>query len=205
MVAVFVKTNHIRKNYAIVFFILKQVTQIKKMKINKSLFIATLLVAVSSNAQIDKGNWMMGGGATFSSSKNKYDGITSKSTGFQIRPIIGYFIIDKLAVGTSGEFSFVGSSQNFNTYGIGPFVRYYFLEKEKTINIFSEVSYEFSSITQVHSKAENFKIKAGTVFFLNSSVGLEVALNYLNQKVNDGTQNNNVFLGVGFQIHLEKE
>ena len=44
-----------------------------------------------------------------------------------------------------------------------------------------------------------------TVFFLNSSVALEVALNYLNHKVNDGTQNNTIYLGVGFQIHLEKE
>ena len=174
------------------------------MKINKILFIATLFVAFTSNAQIDKGNWMMGGGATFSSSKNKYEDTTSKSTGFQIRPIIGYFVIDKLAVGTSGELSFV-SRLNNNSYGIGPFIRYYFLEKDKSINIFSEVSYEFSSITQIHTKVENFNVKAGTVFFLNSSVGLEVALNYLNQKVNDGTQNNNIYLGIGFQIHLEKK
>jgi hypothetical protein len=51
----------------------------------------------------------------------------------------------------------------------------------------------------------NFKIKAGAVYFLNSSVGLEASLNYLNQKSNNDSTNNAVFLGVGFQIHLEKE
>lgn len=57
----------------------------------------------------------------------------------------------------------------------------------------------------MNAKAENINIKAGTVFFLNSSVALEVALNYVNKKVNESTQNNIIYLAVGFQIHLEKE
>jgi hypothetical protein len=60
-------------------------------------------------------------------------------------------------------------------------------------------------VNQTDSKLENFNVKAGAVYFLNSSVGLEVALNYLNQKTTGDIKNRAVFLGIGFQIHLEKE
>lgn len=168
-----------------------------------------MLFSFVSNAQISKGNWMMGGAASFSHNKRTDATDTSELTSFDVAPNVGYFFIDKLAVGASGLFRYTFESDNNNfNYGIGPFVRYYFLEKEKPLNIFSEVSYGFEKTNMVNSKIENFNVKAGAVYFLNSSVGLEVALNYLSQKYNndfsDGT-NKSIFLGVGFQIHLEKE
>ena len=180
------------------------------MKIRQFILLAGILFYSTLNAQITQGNWMMGGDATFSTNKTAYQEFTFKSTSFSISPNVGYFIIDKLAVGLSARLAYViehnvntERTDNF-TYGIGPFVRYYFLEPEKTINVFSEVSYYFEKANQIDSKLNNFKIKAGAVYFLNSSVGLEASLNYLNQKGNNLT-NNAVFLGVGFQIHLEKE
>lgn len=182
------------------------------MKINKFYLLVTILFSLASNAQISKGNWMMGGGASFSHNQSTNNGNSTEGTVLAVSPNVGYFFIDKLAVGTSGELAFTfaknsnsATDSNYFSYGIGPFVRYYFLEKEKEINIFSEVSYAIHKINQTDSKLENFNVKAGAVYFLNSSVGLEVALNYLNQKVNDGGKNNAVFLSVGFQIHLEKK
>jgi hypothetical protein len=182
------------------------------MKIGKLLLLAGILFfSTTLNAQILKGNWMMGGDATFSTNKETYPELTFKTTSFGVSPNVGYFIIDKLAIGSSARLSYViednsttERTNNFN-YGIGPFVRYYFLKPEKTINVFSEVSYYFEKVNQTDTKGNSIKIKAGAVYFLNSSVGLEVALNYLNQKVNNYMTNNAVFLGVGFQIHLEKE
>ena len=40
---------------------------------------------------------------------------------------------------------------------------------------------------------------------MNSSVGIEVALNYSTQKLNPNIENRSIYLNVGFQIHLEKE
>jgi hypothetical protein len=185
------------------------------MKINKFYLIAIILFSLASNAQITKGNWMMGGAAAFSHNKNTIYGKTSEGTVLSIAPNVGYFFIDKLAVGTSGRLTYTIakngdnlSDTNYFNYGIGPFVRYYFLEKEKPLNIFSEISYGFEKINQTDTNLENFNAKVGAVYFLNNSVGIEVALNYLSQKFDDGMQNgtnNNLFLGIGFQIHLEKE
>ncbi|TRX36359.1 hypothetical protein [Flavobacterium restrictum] len=191
------------------------------MKIIKLCLCLILLFSLTSNAQISKGNWMMGGSANFSHNKYTSGEYSTEGTILAISPNIGYFFIDKLAIGTLGELSLTfekkaNSSVNSNyfSYGIGPFIRYYFLEKEKEINIFSEVSYAIQKINQTNSKLENFNVKTGAVYFLNSSVGLEVALNYLNQNTSNGEKNsssyfqgknNSFFLGVGFQIHLEKK
>ena len=174
------------------------------MKINKILFIATLFVAVTSNAQIEKGNWMMGGSAGLSNYESKSVGFSQEGTNIYISPNVGYFLIDKLNLGASALLSFYNPGAT-KTYGISPYVRYYFLEKEKQINLFSEVGYGFQK--QIHSSTtlQTFNLKAGTVIFLNSSVGLEVALNYTNSKQNSDFQTRLIFLGIGFQIHLEKE
>jgi hypothetical protein len=108
------------------------------MRISKFYLIGTVLFSLVSNAQISKGNWMMGGGASFSHNKNTSYGSTTESTVFAVAPNVGYFFIDKLAVGASGRLSFLFAKNdnsthdpNNFTYGIGPFARYYFLETEK--------------------------------------------------------------------------
>jgi hypothetical protein len=178
------------------------------MKINKILFIAILFVAFSSNAQIDKGNWMMGGSGAFGNFKTTSGESSSTSTSITISPNIGYFFIDKLAIGLAGQFSYVFPKEGDHTISsnnISPFIRYYFLEKEKEINIFSEARYEIMRMSHSDLKADTFLIKAGTVFFVNSSVGIEVALNYSTQKTNQNFENRAIYVNVGFQIHLEKE
>jgi hypothetical protein len=173
------------------------------MKRSRFFLITTLFFVLASNAQIDKSNWMMGGDVSFKNSKYITRGISQESTSFVVHPSIGYFIIDKLALGTTIELGF-GNRTNTN-YGIAPFVRYYFLEKEKQINLFSELSYGIFAFNNSDFRSESLNIKAGTVFFLNSSVGLEVAINYANKKDNTDIQTKDIYLGIGFQIHLERE
>lgn len=176
------------------------------MKINKILVVATLFLAMKSNAQISKGFWMMGGGGSFGNYKNTSGGTTSESFGLGIYPNVGYFLIDKFVVGTAGSLNTNFSSQSETTYGISPFVRYYFLKGDKQINIFSELNYGFQKQNNNPSTFQKIGFKAGTVFFLNDTVGLEIALNYVNSKVTYyENENRSIFLGVGFQIHLEKK
>jgi hypothetical protein len=178
------------------------------MKINKILFIATLLATFASNAQIDKGNWMMGGSGAFGNYKATSGGSSSTNTSLRISPDIGYFVIDNLSIGLAGQFNYTfekGDTKTINSNSVSPFIRYYFLEKEKTINIFSEARYEIMRMSHSDLKAETLLIKAGTVFFVNSSVGIEVALNYSTQKTNQNFENRAIYVNVGFQIHLERE
>ena len=171
----------------------------------KKILIAILfLISLTTYAQITKGNWMFGGNGAFKNYETTSMGISEKGTSFNLNPNIGYFIIDKLAIGTSAQLSI---NSKFNSaIGFGPFVRYYILEKEKLYNIFSEVSYNiFQGIKSGDTKFETYNIKVGAVYFLTSSVGIEVALNYSNQKSNQDYQNKEIGLLVGFQIHLEKK
>lgn len=178
------------------------------MKINKILFIATLLVTFASNAQIDKGNWMMGGSGAIGNFKTTSGESSTTNTSITISPNIGYFFIDKLAIGLAGKYTYIfpkGGDHTISSNNVSPFIRYYFLEKEKQINIFSEARYEIIRMNHSDIKADEFLIKAGTVFFVNSSVGIEVALNYSTQKTSQNFENRAIYLNVSFQIHLERE
>ena len=173
------------------------------MKINKILIVTILFFSIVSSAQISKGIWMMGGSGSISNYKNTSNSLSQEGTNFNLFPNIGYFFIDKLATGASAQISLTTSSIG-TVYGLTPFIRYYFLEKDKSINIFSEVSYGLQKQTNNNSAFQNFNVKTGTVFFLNNTVGVELTINYSKSKTNFNSQNRTISLGAGFQIHLEK-
>lgn len=174
------------------------------MKINKILFAATFFFIITSNAQITKGNWMMGGSGSFGSFNTTSLGTNGKGTYLNLNPNFAYFFTDKLAIGTTARLNVL--SKFSSTIGFGPYARYYFLKTEKVVNVFSEVSYNILEGTgDGDAKFETFNLKAGTVYFLNSSVGIEAVLNYSNQKSNLDYQSNEIFLSLGFQIHLERK
>ena len=113
----------------------------KKTKIISFLLLASALVA---NAQITKGNWMVGGDGNYTNSKtiNPKNEIISSGNSIRLFPNIGYFIVDKLALGINTNFNFgknVGIPSNTD-FGAGPFIRYYFLKPEKMINLFIDAN-----------------------------------------------------------------
>jgi hypothetical protein len=183
------------------------------MKTIKLFFLATLLFSGLANAQITKGNWMVGGTGSFSSEnvKDTNGNTLASGNGFRINPDIGFFFIDKLAGGIQLSLSYgkpSGNTSNFG-YGIQPFVRYYFLEPEKLINVFAEASYGYNISKSEGQKSyygRGYTIKAGPAIFFNDSVALELTANY-NSSYLELTENhyNNFTIGIGFQIHLEKK
>ena len=68
------------------------------MKINKILFIATLLITFASYAQIDKGNCMMGVSGGISNYKTKFNGFSSEGTNIYITPNVGCFENEELPI-----------------------------------------------------------------------------------------------------------
>lgn len=164
----------------------------------------TILISFTSNAQIAKGNWMMGGSGNFGSFNTTSLGVNNKGTYLNLNPNVAYFFIDNLAIGANARLNIY--SQTSEAIGFGPYARYYFLKNDKLLNIFSELSYSiFEGTGKGDFKFKTLNIKAGTVYFLNSSVGIEAALNYSNEKSNFDYHSNNIFLSIGFQIHLERE
>ena len=173
--------------------------------------IVTLNVAVKSNSQITKKTWHVGGSGSFSSTK--YDFVTGsnqKITEIDFNSNIGFFVIDKFSIGLKPGVNYRESDLQNSGYSqtflrIGPFARYYFLSKEKAVNLLSEITYQFISSSK--SAEENrFSVQAGPVIYFNMAVGLEFLLGYSTSKYSDdGGTSSSVTFSIGFQFHLEKQ
>jgi hypothetical protein len=185
------------------------------MKKIKLLLISTLLFSISANSQITKNYWMMGGTGNFTNYKstiqNNNTEIVQTGNAFQFSPDIGYFVIDNLALGAVVILSYSnpsGENNNSYGYGISPFVRYYFRKPEKMINFFLQTSYGFSegkSESGGSNRSSGYNLKGGSAIFLNSSVALELSIDYDSSKSNYDAKYNNFIIGIGFQIYLEKK
>lgn len=183
-----------------------------------------LALSVTAKCQLDKKTWLVGGTGNFSSSKKSFgygtNFQTSNSTTIKISPNIGYFVFDKLAGGIKTSFSFFsekvdglgGSDGNVTRFEFGPFLRYYFLKKEKRVNIISEVSYQYGTYSTSPSKSKGsintFSFLSGPVIFFNESVGMEFLLGYgsrvesVEQEYKDSQKS--FLIAIGFQFHLQK-
>lgn len=173
--------------------------------------------------QLTKGNWLVGGTGSFSSTKNTYSNNnyyqTSDVTDIKISPNIGYFVVDKFAVGLRPSFSknkaqvttTGGASTNVNRFEIGPFIRYYFLNDENHYNLLAEASYQYGVYRFKPDKGNitTFSVLVGPVIYFNTVVGMEFLLGYYkrNEDVKGSftTEQKGFQIAVGFQIHLEKE
>lgn len=178
----------------------------------KVLFAAFLLVSSHSMfAQINKGQWLVGGTAGFETSKHG-DSDAGKYTDIWVQPDAGYFFADKLAAGLRLGFSsskYKDEDDAFSTFTAAPFVRYYFLDAAQKVNIFADASYGFGSTGAKDKASLNyFDIMAGPAVFLTPNTALEFALYYKSSggdayKIGTEDERKNDFgLSIGFQIHL---
>ncbi|MBX9733961.1 MAG: hypothetical protein K2X37_07845 [Chitinophagaceae bacterium] len=191
------------------------------------LFFITIFFTLISNAQITKGNWLVGGNGSIYSYTGVYttpssNDISSTYTNVDFSSSIGYFCLDKFSLGLRPIFSSEkggssgGGSSNSYRFAIGPFFRYYFLKDSKQFNILTDISYQIGILQQLGSlkergKFNTFSIMAGTEVFFNNTVGLELLVGYRNQissiENSPSAFNNNkkgIQTSIGFIIHLEK-
>ena len=134
---------------------------------------ATFFFALSSSAQFDKKNWLVGGNGSFKSLNNNFQSNNAdweyKITDIKLTPNIGYFFIDKFAAGLKFTLDLrneKGLSVGSAAYGkslrldYGPFVRYYFLDKEnKSYQQEIIVSPNFGSYDYLYNKVDLIQSK----------------------------------------------
>ncbi|MDE3145143.1 MAG: hypothetical protein KGL19_13380 [Bacteroidota bacterium] len=176
------------------------------------LIIIASFIFLNADSQITKGNWMVGGSANYSTN-NQY---SIKSSNLQLAPKIGYFFWDNFSGGLQlntilEKSTLNGSVSKQNSILIGPFMRYYFLNAEKSINFFVEATYSYginrttNNSSSNNTKLDSYSFLAGPVFYFNSSVGLEFTISYYgNRDIDAQTVNNGIQVGIGLQVHLEK-
>lgn len=178
-----------------------------------SIFLTTVLFTLNSVGQITKGNWMLGGNISYASTNYNSEnyGVPHTSYNLQVRPNIGYFFIDKLAAGIKVGIGKTGDKggTNYTDFNIGPFCRYYILNPEKNANIIAEGGYLYGFETGTASEKASkntFMISAGPVIYFNTVVGLEFLISYSSYRFNGiKGSNNTVMVGLGLQVHLERE
>ena len=181
----------------------------------------------NSFAQLDKGTYLLGGNGSFYNYNGKFNSsnnnTTSKATDIKINASVGYFLIDKFVLGLRPSFSFnrgklIGTPNTFGSttqFLIGPFSRYYFLEKDKQFNILLDAAYLFGTNSYPFANREKgsineLSILTGLEAFFNTTVGVEFLVGY-KSKYEDikgitgySDKKNGVNVSIGFQIHLEK-
>lgn len=155
---------------------------------------------------------MVGGSGNYKSTKTEKLSDGTKPIGdrviFTIAPDVGYFFYDKLAAGINLSYTYDNIFDlDYQYFGIGPIVRYYFLKPDKMVNAFLQGNYYYyegggNNNGRFHNNGYGFK--AGSAIFLNSSVALELSLDYISNRLNSTSKEETIMIGIGFQIHLEK-
>jgi hypothetical protein len=188
----------------------------------KILFVSLLvhLLCINANGQLSKGIWLMGGSGKYYAYNSKYNSDTysyeARYSQVDLSAELGYFNIDKLALGIKPTFTSIrgrtipnGGRTNVQRYWIGPFARYYLLNDEKPFNLLTDISYQFGFFGGGLFKGNlrTFSILIGPEIFFNSSAGLELLLGY-NYTLEDEHHFKEIRkgfqMGIGFKFHLEK-
>ncbi len=176
-----------------------------------------LVIAIAffypAGAQIKKGQFLVGGDATYRSEKIGHSsGDKLKQFGFNVNA--GYFVINKLALGLRtglATSSFKIESQNVynrsTSLTLAPFARYYFLPVNAKWNVFADAAYINGTRTSKHNQLldkqrfsfSGYDVKAGPVYFINKNVAVELSVGIQDR---NNTQDPVFASAIGLQVHL---
>jgi len=173
----------------------------------KLLFVACLLQIVQfANAQegpIAKGTVMANGGLAFFAG----DGTTQ----FSLTPTIGFFVADNFAIGGAVGVSVnkIGEVKN-NSFGLGPFARYYIGKTATKPFVVGEVNFlsnkaKSASGDEVKSNGTSFLFGLGFAAFVNETVAIEglSGYNYTDYNTAEGT--GGFALRFGFGLYFNRK
>ena len=186
--------------------------------------LITALAVTSSFAQFEKGRILAGGSVGFSTHTYKVESnttkiTTGKSTSLSFNPKVGYFIIDKLALGvglnimtSTDKDSRSSDKSTSSSVSIDPFVRYYlnpgiFFQGAFGVGSNNYKETNGNTTTTTKFNATNWSISTGYAIFLNDYVAIEPSIGYQsyankNKSSDFKLIDSGLFINVGFQIYL---
>jgi hypothetical protein len=177
-------------------------TQKTQMKMKKQLLtlVAVCAIAMAAHAQTEKGDNLIGGNLSISSSKTESPNYEKRNY-YTINPSYAHFFSKNLAIGLTAGFSYSKNfnsnfDSNFNTtstrtskqksFSVGPVVRYYvdIVDKLKAFGQFSGTigivkTNETSTYTYNYPPSSKFtqyhaSIQPGLAFFPTKKLGIEL-------------------------------
>jgi outer membrane protein len=168
----------------------------------KILLSLTLVLAFAcTQAQTERGDWMVGGSFQLNTSEN--------NTQIALTPNAGLFVINNLAIGGNViiDYSKVGDNKRTDI-GIGPFIRYYFTQAK--VRPILHGSFNFISSrnkTPLYSNTENginYFLGGGAAIFISDQVSIDGLMGYAHSKYSDFDGSGGFALTIGFQVYLLK-
>ena len=169
----------------------------------KIIFITMLLSTwFIMNAQTESGDWIVGGRLDVNTAEN--------NTRIGINPNAGIFVANNFAVGANFLIDYAKSGDVKSTdFGIGPFLRYYFLNGTVKPLIHASFRYLSSKVKaptfSSTNNGSNFLIAGGVALFINENVAIEMLSGYSRTKYKDFDGSGGFNLGIGFQVYLTKK
>jgi hypothetical protein len=131
------------------------------------LTLTIIVLGLASQAQVEKGDWLLGGSMGFSSSSNTVGNATSTSSNSNVNPELGLAIGKNSVLGLRGGFDYypakdaAGYNQSSYTYSAGGFWKMLFPINEK-VGWFTDLelsylygSYKYTSGTSQITKNTN--------------------------------------------------
>jgi len=156
-----------------------------------------------SNAQMTKGDWVISGNTGFGfnnvTTKVKAEGQSAdgpKVSTFSLTPSVGYFVIDKLAVGidlglTSATTKYEGTKSTTTSFSVMPTATYYFTNDSKFVPFLGagigyasvknkgEVNFMgLSSSDETTTDGLAWKVKGGVTYMATQSLGVNLGVSY---------------------------
>lgn len=149
---------------------------------------------------------MIGGNAGFNVQKQDPHNIVT----IDVNPMLGYFIIDNLALGATLNMSSykIGDDYKNTGFGIAPFGRYYIGPSGVKLFVHAQFGYLSNKTEQPpfeddKSNGTQLTIGPGLAFFLNNHVAIEALLAY--DKYGGDLDGSRIGLNIGVQAYLGGE
>lgn len=171
----------------------------------KILVVLALLAGVQQLcAQTSTNDWMVGGNFRLNTTDN--------NTQIAFTPNAGIFIVDNLAFGGNFSLSYSKSGNNkYTTFGIGPFLRYYFTTETQAVRPIVHGSFNFLSNKQKigslssTNSGTNFFVGGGAAMFISKNVSIDALMGYDRTKYKNFSGSGGFAFNVGFQVYLLKD
>lgn len=174
------------------------------------ILLASILLANYAQGQLAKGTWMIGGNAALTTYNTHSPLSTQNETSILITPAIGYFVMEKFAVGINPIYGLDAFKTNYiryttkQYYALGPFVRYYLLPADHIVNLFAGSSYQYTIGEPGNSIVNNYSFFIGSTAFFNSSAAIEITTGF-SSSLDEKLTTNSFVINAGFQVYLKKQ
>jgi Outer membrane protein beta-barrel domain len=170
-------------------------------KILLSLVILTAFMV--AHAQTEKGDWLVGGNFRLNTSDN--------NTEIALSPDAGVFVIKNLAIGGNLALVYAKSGDaKATSFGIGPFVRYYFTNAnvrpilQGSLNFTSE-KVKITGFPSTTNNGTNYFLGGGAAIFISDQVSIDGLMGYYHSKFKGFEGGGGFALSIGFQVYLLRQ